>query len=393
MIGPDLDVTVVLPCLDEAATVGRCVAMASEAMRREGLGGEVVVADNGSRDDSRAVAAAAGARVVLVDVRGYGAALRAGIDAARGDVVVMADADLSYDLSDVPRFVRAVREGSDLVMGDRFAGGIERGAMPLMNRLVGNPVLSWLGRRLTGTDVRDFHCGMRAFRREAIVRLDLRTSGMEFASEMVARAALHGLRIGQIATPLRVDGRGRASHLRPISDGSRHVATLLFLARRSPSPRPLRVVALALGVLALWLSVGDLTVGELRLSIGSLLVTVTGLTVAVIGAMLTETIGLGSRARIADTPRQGDGAVRRHWSSARRALARWIPWTGIAAGSALVMAQVLGWAASGFGDRVAADLVRSLALPCIAVIVGTLELLHRLVLSALSTNWRAGSAT
>ena len=392
MIEPELEVSVVLPCLNEAATVGRCIAAALEALQRGGLRGEVVVADNGSRDDSRAIATAAGARVIDVAVRGYGSALRAGIDAARGDIIVMADADMSYDLGDVPRFVRAVREGHDLVMGDRFAGGIDRGAMPLMNRLVGNPVLSWLGRWLTKTEVRDFHCGMRAFRRAAVLGLGLRTSGMEFASEMVARAAVQGLRIGQIATSLRVDGRGRGSHLRPISDGSRHVATLLLLARRRPSARPLRVTAFLLGVVSLGLTVGDLEIGKLRLSIGSLLVTVTALTVAVIGALLTEVIGLGSHVRVSNVPRAGRRSTYRPWVFAFRSLGTHLPWLAVACGAVLVVVQGAGWAAAGFGDRVAADLVRALALPCTAVIVGALQLFHRLLVGALSTTWREDHA-
>ena len=225
-------VSVVLPCLNEAETVGRCVAEAREALGRSGLSGEVVVADNGSTDGSPGLAEAAGARVVAVPVRGYGAALAGGIAAARGPYVVMGDADLSYDFGAVPDFVRALDSGADLVMGSRFRGRIEVGAMPPLHRWLGNPVLSGLGRLFFRAHVSDFHCGLRAFRREAIERLDLRTTGMEYASEMVVKAALFGLRIGEIPVTLRKDGRSRPPHLRTWRDGWRHLRFLLLYSPR-----------------------------------------------------------------------------------------------------------------------------------------------------------------
>jgi glycosyltransferase involved in cell wall biosynthesis len=221
-----------MPCLDEAATVGRCVAKARAFLERAGIAGEVLVADNGSSDDSRALAAAAGARVVEVAERGYGAALNAGIVSARGRYVVMGDADESYDFSRLEAFVEKLRAGYPLVMGNRFKGGIRPGAMPALHRYLGNPVLSFVGRLFFRTGVRDFHCGLRGFDRDAVRALDLRTTGMEFASELVVKAALAGWRIAEVPTTLDPDGRGRAPHLRSWRDGWRHLRFLLLFSPR-----------------------------------------------------------------------------------------------------------------------------------------------------------------
>ena len=227
----DLELTVLMPCLNEAQTVGRCVAKARAYLERTGIAGEVLVADNGSTDGSREIAAAAGARVVAVGRKGYGAALTGGIQAARGRYVIMGDADDSYDFTQLDGFVARLHEGDALVMGNRFTGGIRPGAMPTLNRYLGNPVLSFIGRWLFEAPVGDFHCGIRGFDRRAILALDLRAAGMEFASEMVVKATLAGLRISEVPTTLSPDGRGRPPHLRPWRDGWRH---LRFMLLRSP---------------------------------------------------------------------------------------------------------------------------------------------------------------
>jgi hypothetical protein len=224
------ELTILLPCLNEAATLAGCVAQAQDFLQRRGVEGEVLVADNGSRDGSREIARRAGARVVEVRTRGYGAALLGGIRAARGRYVIMGDADGSYDFGALDGFVAKLRAGAQLVVGNRFAGGIRPGAMPPLNRYLGNPVLSALGRLFFGTPVGDFHCGLRGFDRDAIERLDLATTGMEFASEMIVKASLAGLRIEEVPTTLAPDGRGRPSHLRPWRDGWRHLRFLLLYA-------------------------------------------------------------------------------------------------------------------------------------------------------------------
>jgi glycosyltransferase involved in cell wall biosynthesis len=226
------ELTILMPCLNEAATVGGCVAQARGFLARSGIAGEVLVADNGSDDGSRTSAERAGARVVEVPERGYGAALAAGIAAARGRYIIMGDADASYDFSRLEMFLARLREGYPLVIGNRFKGGIERGAMPALHRYLGNPVLSFVGRLLFGAKVGDFHCGLRGFERDAVRSLGLRTKGMEFASEVVVKAALAGWRIAEVPTTLRPDGRGRPPHLRSWRDGWRHLRFLLVFSPR-----------------------------------------------------------------------------------------------------------------------------------------------------------------
>jgi glycosyltransferase involved in cell wall biosynthesis len=227
-----MELTILMPCLDEAATVGSCVEKARAFLVRSGIQGEVLVADNGSRDQSRVLAERAGARVVEVARRGYGAALAAGTAAARGRFVIIGDADDSYDFSQLDSFVDKLRQGYPLVMGNRFRGGIRPGAMPALHRYLGNPVLSFVGRLFFRAPVGDFHCGLRGFDRAALLGLGLRSSGMEFASEVVVKAALAGWRIAEVPTVLHPDRRGRPPHLRSWRDGWRHLRFLLVFSPR-----------------------------------------------------------------------------------------------------------------------------------------------------------------
>ncbi len=224
--GCELDVSVVMPCLNEARTLGSCIRECLTVFHTNRLLGEVIIADNGSIDGCQVIASNLGATLVAVQKHGYGAALCAGFAHARSDVIVMADSDGSYDFHSIPEFLDAIDLGYDLVIGDRFRGNMEPNAMPLMNRYLGNPVLSFLGRVLFRSDVRDFHCGIRAFRREPIAALQLKQPGMEFASELVVKASLAKLRIGQIPVHFRKDGRDRPPHLRPWRDGWRHLSYL-----------------------------------------------------------------------------------------------------------------------------------------------------------------------
>jgi glycosyltransferase involved in cell wall biosynthesis len=229
---PNVELSIVMPCLNEAETVAVCVRKARGWLDANAVAGEVVVADNGSTDGSQKLATEAGARVVPVAERGYGAALAEGFAAAKGRYVIMGDADDSYDFSNLMPFLAKLREGNQLVMGNRFAGGIAKGAMPRLNFYVGNPILSFAGRAFFRSPCRDFHCGLRGFDREAILGLRLQTTGMEFASEMVVKATLARLRIVEVPTTLRPDGRSRAPHLRPWRDGWRHLRFLLLYSPR-----------------------------------------------------------------------------------------------------------------------------------------------------------------
>ena len=248
---PSVELTVLMPCLDEAETVGTCVEKAIAFLAEHRINGEVLVADNGSTDDSQRIAASAGARVVSVTERGYGNALLGGIVAARGQYVIMGDADDSYDFTALMPFLESLRAGADLVMGNRFKGGIAPGAMPALHRYLGNPVLSFVGRLFFRNKVGDFHCGLRGMRKASVLDLRLQATGMEFASEMVVKATLAGQRIEEVPTTLSPDGRSRPPHLRSWRDGWRHLRFLLLF-----SPRWLFLIpgaalfALGLGIVA-----------------------------------------------------------------------------------------------------------------------------------------------
>ncbi len=362
-----LELTILMPCLNEARTVAACVAEARAFLEDHGVNGEVLVADNGSADGSQALAQAAGARVIDVPLRGYGAALMAGIAAARGRFVVMGDADCSYDFSALQSFLSRLRDGADLVMGNRFQGGIHQGAMPRLHRYLGNPVLSFIGRLFFRVPIGDFHCGLRGFRRDAIVALDLVTPGMEFASEMVAKAALAGHRIEEVPTELRPDGRGRAPHLRTWRDGWRHLRFLLLFCPRWLFLYP-GLFILAAGIVGFMaLQPGALDLGRLGLGVHTLLymgaAIVLGLQLIQL-AVLTKWMGV--MAGIVPKPR---------W------LVRCEPYlsleAGLAAAGALFMAGlgwsfglVQEWRGAGFAALDPSEAMRSVIPAVTLMIVG-----------------------
>jgi glycosyltransferase involved in cell wall biosynthesis len=266
----ELTVTILMPCLNEAETLAFCVRQAVAALRDNNVTGEVLIADNGSTDGSQKIATDEGARVVPVPIRGYGAALMAGIEAARGKYILMADADASYDFGHLPRFLVKLEEGNDLVMGNRFGGEIKPGAMPPLHRYLGNPVLSFIGRLFFDIPARDFHCGIRAFRRDSMLGLNLRTTGMEFASEMVVKSSLAGLRLAEVPTTLSPDGRSRAPHLRTWRDGWRHLRFLLLYSPRWLFLYPGIVAFVAGLLLSCWLIPGPRTVGRWTFDVDTL---------------------------------------------------------------------------------------------------------------------------
>ena len=267
-----LEVSIVMPCLDEAETLARCIQKAQRAITESGLTAEIIIADNGSTDGSPVIARKLGARVVDVAPKGYGNALIGGITAAEGRFVIMGDADDSYDFGSIRPFIERLRAGDDLVVGNRFAGGIEPGAMPWSHRWLGNPVLSRIGRIFFHAQVGDMHCGLRAFRREAFERMQLRAAGMEFASEMVIKASLKGMRISEVPVVLHPDGRSRPPHLRTWRDGWRHLRFMLLFSPRWLFLYPGLVVFAVGAVLSALLIAGPVRVGGVRLDIHTLLV-------------------------------------------------------------------------------------------------------------------------
>jgi glycosyltransferase involved in cell wall biosynthesis len=359
-----IELSIVLPCLNEAETLEVCLTKARRSLEQLGVVGEVIVADNGSTDGSQAIAVANGARVINVPRRGYGAALTAGIEAAGGEYVLMADADDSYALDDIGGFLAELRAGSDLVMGNRFLGGIAPDAMPFLHRYLGNPVLSRLGRLFFRIPVGDFHCGIRAFRRDRMLELGLRTSGMEFASEMVVRASLNHLRITEVPTTLRPDGRSRAPHLRTWRDGWRHLRFLLAFSPRWLLFYPsvlLQIVGL-LGLL--WLSFGPQQVGQVGFSLGTMLgfatmfiIGLQGIGLSVIARSYAAHLGLLP-------PPSGRMIIRIARASLERGL--WLGALLILLGIGCFVAALLIWGAAGFG---ALNMVETFRVPILGMVL------------------------
>lgn len=382
------ELTILMPCLDEARTVAGCVAAARAFLASAGVDGEVLVADNGSRDGSQALARQAGARVIEVAQRGYGAALMAGIEAARGTYVIMGDADQSYDFSQLGPFVERLRAGADLVMGNRFRGGIEPGAMPALHRYLGNPVLSFVGRLFFGVAIGDFHCGLRGMRRDAVRGLGLVTPGMEFASEMVAKAALAGLRIEEVPTVLRPDGRDRAPHLRTWRDGWRHLRFLLLFCPRWLFLYP-GLALLFSGVLGFaFLQRGGVRFASVGLDIHSLLymagATILGVQLLQL-AVLTKWVGV--LAGIVPKPRWLRLAERVLSVEAGLAVGLVLLLAGLAWSVSLVSA----WGASGFGPLDPRAAMRG-AIPAVTLmVVGMQAAAGALFAGALQLAWGSRS--
>lgn len=256
-----MELTILMPCLNEEETLEICIQKAISFLRENSINGEVLISDNGSTDNSIEIAEKNGARVVHATTKGYGSALLTGIREAKGQYVIMGDADDSYDFTNLMPFVSKLREGYDLVMGNRFAGGIEPGAMPWSHRYIGNPVLSFVGRVFFKSRIRDFHCGLRGFNRDTILELNLQTTGMEFASEMIVKAELYKIKISEIPTTLKKDGRSRPPHLRSMRDGWRHLKFLLIYSPNWLFLYPGIVLLGGGGVLGSFLLIG----GQLKL--------------------------------------------------------------------------------------------------------------------------------
>ena len=341
-----VDVSVVIPCLNEANSLGSCIEKAHKALLDAGLRGEVVVGDNGSTDGSIEIAEGLGARVVRVPQRGYGAALKAGIRAARGAFIVMGDADDSYDFGEVPRFVEEWRKGNEVVMGNRFEGEIKPGAMPWHHKYIGNPGLTMLLNVLFRSGIGDSHCGMRGFTREVFDRMDLRSSGMEFASEFVIKAAQVGAKISEIPITLWKDKRGRPPHLRSFRDGWRHLRFMLLYAPNWLFLLPGGVL-LALGLaLVFWLLPGPRTIPHnIVLDVHTMIF---GVIFTLMGAQI---LAIGAFAKVFSYAERFD----RNTVSLKRALKRVSLETGLLLGGSLFLMGLAGcvyitwqWAASGF---------------------------------------------
>ena len=274
-----IELSIVLPCLNEELTVGNCVKQAISFLAGSGVKGEVVVVDNGSTDRSVEIAEENGARVAHISQKGYGSALAGGFKAARGKYIIMADADESYDLVNLMPFVEKLRQGYDLVMGNRFKGGIKKGAMPWHHKYIGNPVLSFVGQLFFRTPAKDFHCGIRGFSKGAIEQMSLQTSGMEFASEIVVKASILGMKVAEVPTTLSPDKRDRPPHLRSFRDGWRHLRFLLIYSPRWLFLYPGIVLLFLGGIASLALFFGTVNIGFRPLDFHSFIIAGTVMTV------------------------------------------------------------------------------------------------------------------
>jgi glycosyltransferase involved in cell wall biosynthesis len=361
------ELTILMPCLNEAETLETCIVKANGFLERTGIEGEVLIADNGSTDGSQDIARRLGARVVDVPVKGYGAALGAGIAAAHGKYVIMGDSDDSYDFSSLDPFVEELRKGADLVMGNRFRGGIEKNAMPPLHRYLGNPVLSAVGRIFYRTPVGDFHCGLRGFNRESILGLHLNTPGMEFASEMVIRATLFGLDIREVPTTLKPDGRSRPPHLRSWRDGWLHLKLLLTFAPYWLFYYP-GIILFAIGAVAfLALMFGPIQIGDVSFDIATMILAsaliLTGFQM-VCFHVLTRIFAVRFNL-LPSSPRYA--RLRGRITVDNACIVG-----GLLLLVALIatLAGVFSWGATGFGDMVAAEIVRPAALAVVSASLG-----------------------
>lgn len=366
--GATVELTILMPCLNEAETLAQCIDKARAYIERSGIAGEVLIADNGSTDGSQDIATRHGARVVNVAARGYGAALIGGIAAAHGTYVIMGDADDSYNFSALDAFVEKLRAGYDLVMGNRFAGGIGPGAMPALHRYLGNPVLSTIGRVLFRSPIRDFHCGLRGFRRDAILDLNLITSGMEFASEMVVKATLARLAITEVPTTLVKDGRSRPPHLRSWRDGWRHLRFLLIF-----SPRWLYMIpGAAVGgvglVGSILLSFGPIVIGGVGLSTVTQLYLAAATMVGYQALLFLILTKIFAQHEGFTLPRGRNAeAIIERFTVERAGLVGAFLFT---AGLVVAIAQFVGWSHTGFGELDAHDTVRSAIPAALAMMLG-----------------------
>ena len=383
--GEQIELSVVMPCLNERATLGACIKQAQETLKRQGIRGEVVIADNGSTDGSQKIAADLGARVVAVEKRGYGAALQGGIAASRGEFVLMGDADESYDFTQLGAFVSKLREGYDLVMGNRFRGGILPGAMPASHRYLGNPILTAIGRLFFKSSIGDFHCGLRAFRKDAIERLHLRTMGMEFASEMVVKSTLFGLRMAEIPTTLAPDGRDRPPHLRTWRDGWRHLRFLLLYSPRWLFLYPGFLLMLLGGGVVCWLLPGRRYVDEVGFDVGTMVfaaaIIIAGyqaVTFAVFGKVFAITAGLLPE----------DERFRRLFRIVTLEKGLLIGALLAAGGAAIFVMAGLDWRAHGFGPLDPARTLRAVIPGTILLVVGFQTILSSFFLSVLGMDKR-----
>jgi glycosyltransferase involved in cell wall biosynthesis len=375
------DLTILMPCLNEAETLLACIKNAKSWISTSNLTVEILVSDNGSSDGSIAIATAEGARVINVVERGYGSALYHGIHAAGGKWIIMADSDDSYDFSKLDLFIAELEQGADFVIGNRFLGGIEEGAMPWKNRYIGNPVLSLIGRSLFGLGVRDFHCGLRAITKSAFEKLDLRSSGMEFASEMVIRAALENMRIAEVPVKLRKDGRSTGPHLRPWRDGWRHLRFMLLYSPNWLFLAPSTILLTVACLIYLVLLTGPVSLFDVVFDVHTLFYAQAGIVLGFLGI----STGLLSKLFAAR-----EGLIKDDELFVAAKSSRGLEYGSILGALMMIVGFALGisalqaWQMIGFGELGYGELMRTISLSTLLILLGGVTVLSSLMVGFLT---------
>lgn len=376
-----IELSIVLPCLNEAETLEVCIKKAKRSIENLGIKGEVLVADNGSSDNSTQIAIRNGARVVDVPTRGYGSALLAGFKDARGKFIIMADADDSYSLDEITDFISELYKGADLVMGNRFAGTIHPGAMPWLHKYIGNPILSFVGRLFFKSQIRDFHCGLRGLNRERILQLDLNTPGMEFASELVVKSLLSNYKIVEVPTNLKPDGRSRAPHLRTWRDGWRHLRFLLFYSPRWLFFYPGLLMATAGLIGIMFLSQREQVVFSVKFDLQTLVFA----SFALILGLQSVWFAILSKA---SSISKGFMPIDRKWEKILKVLEK--ESTYLIYGSLSLIGllnlgeQVFQWADNSFGEMKAKEEIRQALIAATLMTVGVQALISHMLLSIIT---------
>jgi glycosyltransferase involved in cell wall biosynthesis len=376
-----MKLSILMPCLNEAETLEICIKKANSWLEKSGTKGEVIIADNGSTDGSQEIALKNNARVVDVPIRGYGSALYYGVLAANGHYIVMGDSDNSYDFSGLDAFVAKLDHGYDLVMGNRFLGGIAPEAMPWKNRYIGNPVLSWIGRTLFKCPAKDFHCGLRGFTKDAFMRMDLRTTGMEFASEMVIKANLFNMKIAEVPTTLSKDGRSRPPHLRPWRDGWRHLRFMMLFSPRWLFVIPGVFISLLSAFFYFSILVNPLKIGSLVFDINTLFYAQAGITIGMlflVSGIVVRMFGM----------REGLLQEHRLLEKARNSpileLGSTLSLFLIALGIYLGFDLLSQWGGKNFGELEQGSFLRSVSLSTLFITLGGIGFLGSLIMGFLA---------
>lgn len=376
-----MKLSILMPCLNEADTLEICIKKANDWLYRSRTEGEVVIADNGSSDGSQEIARRNNARVIDVPIRGYGSALYYGVVAAYGDYIIMGDSDDSYDFSNLDAFVSKLDEGYDLVMGNRFLGGIALNAMPWKNRYIGNPILSWVGRTLFKCSAKDFHCGLRGFRRDAFFRMDLRTTGMEFASEMVIKANLFGMKLTEVPTTLTKDGRTRPPHLRPWRDGWRHLRFMMLFSPRWLFLNPGLVVFIISALFYFLILINPLKIGNLVFDTNTLFFAQAGITLGMMSLILGVVVRMfGMREGLL----QEHSLLERARTSPILELGSIISLFFMAMGIYLGFNLLSEWGGKSFGELKQGEFLRAVSLSTLFITIGGVGFLGSLIMGFLA---------